>query len=597
MPPARIMIVEDEQITAADLEASLKELNYAVSAIVSSGPEAIQKAKSTQPDLVLMDIRIKGDMDGIEAASAIRRGLDIPVIYLTAHADEETLERAKQAEPLGYIVKPFQESELRAAIQMALHKHKADKEARQREGQLAATLDSLGEGVITIDGMARVTYMNPAAETWTGWQQQDAVGTQIDEVFKVIDRRTRRKVNQFVLEAMRQGLLKEIPGSGNAPESLDSCVVLSKDGSERAVGGSAAPIRDHLDRVSGAVVAFGIQRFGDPEAKPFATATAAPDSSEVVAESDVMQKLLKFSARIAASGVSSILLQGDSGTGKDVLAKFIHKRSPRHDRPFVAINCAAIPETLLESELFGYEKGAFTDARAQKKGVLDLADGGTVFLDEIGELPLPLQAKLLRVLEDQSFRRLGGIKDVQVDVRIITATNRNLGEAVRDRQFREDLFYRVNVIQIYIAPLREHRDDIIPLTEHFIKQYNVKFDRQIEGVSLEAREQLLAHDWPGNVRELRNAIERAMVLEESSVLQASNFDLSLEDRFSSPTNHQGASDLPALNMPLEEVEKRMLKRALQETGGNQTQAARKLGITRDTLRYRMKKFRIGEDVE
>ena len=514
-----------------------------------------------------------------------------------AIGSEETLERAKLAEPLGYIVKPFQESELRAAIQMALHKHKADKEVRQREGQLAATLDALGEGVMTIDGMARVTYMNPAAETWTGWQQQDAVGNQIDEVFKVIDRRTRRKASQFVLEAMREGLLKEIPGSGNAPESSDSCVVLSKDGSERLVGGSAAPIRDHLDRVSGAVVAFGIQRFGDPEAKPFATATAAPDSSEVVAESAVMQELLKFAARIAASGVSSILLQGDSGTGKDVLAKFIHKRSPRHNRPFVAINCAAIPETLLESELFGYEKGAFTDARAQKKGVLDLADGGTVFLDEIGELPLPLQAKLLRVLEDQSFRRLGGIKDVQVDVRIITATNRNLGQAVNDRQFREDLFYRVNVIQIYIAPLREHRDDIIPLTEHFVKQYNAKFEREIEGISAEAREQLLAYDWPGNVRELRNAIERAMVLEESSVLQASTFDLSREGRLSSPTRHKTASDLQVSNMPLEEVEKTMLRRALEETGGNQTQAARKLGITRDTLRYRMKKFRIGEDVE
>lgn len=597
MPPARIMIVEDEQITAADLEACLKELNYAVPAIVSSGAEAILKAKTTQPDLVLMDIRIKGDMDGIEAASTIRKTLDIPVIYLTAHADEETLERAKQAEPLGYIVKPFQESELRAAIQMALHKHKADKEARQREGQLSATLDALGEGIIGIDRMARVTYMNPAAQEWTGWQQKDAAGNPIDEVFKVIDRGTRKKANQFILDAMREGSLREIPGSDNRPESLDSCVVIGKDGSERPVGGSAAPIRDHLDHVSGGVVAFGIQRFQDTEKKSAPKRGPAPHSPEVVAESAAMQELLKFTERIAVSGVSSILLQGESGTGKDVIAKFLHKHSPRHDRPFVAINCAAIPETLLESELFGYEKGAFTDARAQKKGVLDLADGGTVFLDEIGELPLPLQAKLLRVLEDQSFRRLGGIKDVQVDVRIITATNRNLGEAVRDRQFREDLFYRVNVIQIYIAPLREHRDDIIPLTEHFIKQYNAKFDREIEGISAEAREQLLAHDWPGNVRELRNAVERTMVLEESSVLQASNLDLGLEGHLSLPTRHQSASGLQVSNMPLEEVEKTMLRRALEETGGNQTQAARKLGITRDTLRYRMKKFRISEHAE
>ena len=563
-----------------------------VPAIVSSGSAAIQKAKSTKPDLVLMDIRIKGDMDGIEAATAIRSELDIPVIYLTAHADEETLERAKQAEPLGYIVKPFQESELRAAIQMALHKHAADREARQREEQLAATLDSLGEGVIAIDGMSRVTYMNPAAEAWTGVTQKDAIGLQVDEVFRVIDRRTRREAGQFIRDAMRQVSLTEIPGSDDPPESLNSCVVLGKDGIERPVWGTAAPIRDPLDRVSGAVIAFGIRRFDAPQAKPPVSTTAAPESADFVAESTVMQDLLKFSARIASGGVSSILLQGESGTGKDVLAKFIHKQSARHDKSFVAINCAAIPETLLESELFGYEKGAFTDARARKQGVFDLADGGTVFLDEIGELPLPLQTKLLRVLEDQSFRRLGGIKEVQVDIRIVTATNRNLSQAVRDRQFREDLFYRLNVIQIYIPPLRDHREDIVPLIEHFTKQYNEKLDRRIEGISPEAREQLLAHNWPGNVRELRNAIERAMVLEETSVLQASNFDLIPGDGFSSPTTDTAAADFEPSDKPLQEVEKEMLKRALEATGGNQVQAARKLGITRDTLRYRMKKFRI-----
>ena len=228
MPPARIMIVEDEQITAADLEATLKELNYSVPAIVSSGSAAIQKARSTKPDLVLMDIRIKGDMDGIEAATAIRSELDIPVIYLTAHADEETLERAKQAEPLGYIVKPFQESELRAAIQMALHKHAADRDSREREGQLAATLDALGEGVIAIDGLSRVTYMNPASEAWTGVRQNDALGLQIDEVFRVIDRRTRREAGQFIRDAMRQVALTQIPGSDDPPESLNSCAVLGK---------------------------------------------------------------------------------------------------------------------------------------------------------------------------------------------------------------------------------------------------------------------------------------------------------------------------------------------------------------------------------
>ena len=593
MPIARIMVVEDEQITAVDLEASLEELGYAVTAIASSGKQAIRGAETTLPDLVLMDIRIKGEMDGVDAARQIRQRFDIPVIYLTAHADDETLERAKSAEPLGYIVKPFQESELRAAIQMALHKDKVDKEAKGREEHLAATLDALGEGVITLDGTGCVTYMNPAAEGWTGWKQREALGKHIDEIFKIIDRESRRPNNEFVFRALREGSVELIPGSSLSVEISGASVLLSKDGMERPVGGSAAPVRDHLDRISGAVVAFGSVRFEDRAKQTQPTGVFDAGKFQVIAESSTMRELMTFSRRIAASGVSAILLQGESGTGKDVIAKFLHRESPRRDHPFVAINCAAIPETLLESELFGYEKGAFTDARAQKKGVLDLADGGTVFLDEIGEIPLHLQAKLLRVLEEQSFRRLGGIKDVNIDVRIITATNKNLGEAVRQREFREDLFYRLNVIQILIPPLREHKDDILPLADFFVGHYNRKFRQDIQGFSSEARQRLVNHDWPGNVRELRNCIERAMVLEESSWLQPASLAIGVENpRAAAPAEPARQSGVPSGDLPLEEVERRMLVRALEDTRGNQTRAARKLGISRDTLRYRMKKFHL-----
>jgi PAS domain S-box-containing protein len=536
MPIARIMVVEDERITAADLEASLEDLGYAVTAIAASGKQAIRGAETTLPDLVLMDIRIKGEMDGIDAAREIRQRFDIPVIYLTAHADDETLERAKSAEPLGYIVKPFQASELGAAIKMALHKHKVDKDAKQRQEQLSATLNTLGEGVITINGAGCVTYMNPAAETWTGWGLREALGKHIEEIFKIIDRESRRPSSEFVFRALRDGSVEQIPGSSLSVEISGASVLLSKDGMERPVGGTAAPVRDHLDRISGAVVAFGSVRFEDrvEQARPVAAFDGG--KSQVIAESSTMRELMTFSRRIAASGVSAILLQGESGTGKDVIAKFLHRESPRRDSPFVAINCAAIPETLLESELFGYEKGAFTDARAQKKGVLDLADGGTVFLDEIGEIPLHLQAKLLRVLEEQSFRRLGGIKDVSVNVRIITATNKNLSEAVRQLEFREDLFYRLNVIQILIPPLREHKDDIAPLADFFVELYNRKFKRDIQGFSSEASERLANHNWPGNVRELRNCIERAMVLEESSWLQPASLAIGVENQ---PTSAPG----------------------------------------------------------
>jgi transcriptional regulator with PAS, ATPase and Fis domain len=286
------------------------------------------------------------------------------------------------------------------------------------------------------------------------------------------------------------------------------------------------------------------------------------------------------------------LLEGESGTGKDVLAQFIHHYGRRHEGPFVALNCAAIPETLMESELFGHEKGAFTDARASKAGILEIASNGTIFLDEIGEMPLTLQAKLLRVLEEQTFRRLGGVRDIQVDVRVVAATNQKLTEAIEEGKFRLDLYYRLNVIQVLLPALRERREDIIPLAEHFVRLYNTKFKRNIQGISHSAAAMLLAHDWPGNVRELRNVIERAMVLEEAEWIQGSS--LRIESSGNAPAAEEpllsrGAPEAP-FQVSLEEAEKNLVMKALEKAGGNQTRAAVLLGITRDTLRYKMKKF-------
>jgi transcriptional regulator with PAS, ATPase and Fis domain len=241
--------------------------------------------------------------------------------------------------------------------------------------------------------------------------------------------------------------------------------------------------------------------------------------------------------------------------------------------------------------LFGYEKGAFTDARAQKRGIFELADKGTLFLDEIGEIPLMLQAKLLRVLEEQCFRRLGGLKDIQLDLRVIAATNKNLREAVKEGAFRQDLYFRLNVIHITIPELRERPEDILPLALFFIDHYNNKFKRRIEGVTPEAERLLLEHDWPGNVRELRNAIERAMILEEGSHITATNLPISISQF--GERRAPAATSVPAIpdeGMSLEDSERALLIRALEKTNRNQTQAARLLKITRDTLRYKMKKF-------
>jgi transcriptional regulator with PAS, ATPase and Fis domain len=305
---------------------------------------------------------------------------------------------------------------------------------------------------------------------------------------------------------------------------------------------------------------------------------------------------MNFTRRVATSEAGTILLEGENGTGKDLIAKTLHYESTRRAEPFIAINCAAIPDTLLESELFGYEKGAFTDAKAQKRGIFELADRGTLFLDEIGEIPLMLQAKLLRVLEEQSFRRLGGLKDIQLNLRVIAATNRNLRDQVTAGHFRQDLYFRLNVIHVTIPALRERRDDIVPLARFFVNHYNQKFKRQIEGITPEAARLLLDHDWPGNVRELRNAIERAMILEETRMIAPDSLPMSIsQHEGDGPVAQPGtgmSQPLPDSGMSLADHERTLLKQALEKSKGNQTQAAKLLHITRDTLRYKMKKFNL-----
>jgi len=332
------------------------------------------------------------------------------------------------------------------------------------------------------------------------------------------------------------------------------------------------------------------------------TEEVQPQKREIIAESPGMRDVLSFVRRVALSEATTVLIEGENGTGKDLIAKTLHYQSVRQAEPFIAINCAAIPETLLESELFGYEKGAFTDARAQKRGIFELADKGTLFLDEIGEIPLMLQAKLLRVLEEQCFRRLGGLKDINVDLRVVAATNKNLREAVKENAFRQDLYFRLNVIHVVIPPLRDRREDIAPLASFFVQHYNKKFKRQIQGLAPETMRLLLHYDWPGNVRELRNTVERAMILEDASYITPASLAMTLSQEAESniAAAVSAAAEAPAQFPPripdeglsLEENERRLLVGALEKTGGNQTQAARLLRITRDTLRYKMKKFNL-----
>ena len=308
----------------------------------------------------------------------------------------------------------------------------------------------------------------------------------------------------------------------------------------------------------------------------------------VIGASPAMVQVKALLARVAASPASTVLLTGETGTGKDLAAKAIHYNSDRAAKPFINITASALPEQLLESELFGHERGAFTDARQQKRGLLETADGGTVFLDEIGEISPGLQSKLLRFLEEKTFKRVGGLADIRVDVRVIAATNRNLDADVQAGKFREDLFYRLQVMPIALPPLRERTGDIPRLVNYYIDRYNREFRKRVKGASPEALALLEQYRWPGNIRELRNAIERAMLLMDREWLQPDDFTTLMR-----ASSSQSQFRLPPGGLVLEDVERQLVVQALERARGNQTRAGQLLGINRDQVRYRIEKFGLG----
>ena len=309
---------------------------------------------------------------------------------------------------------------------------------------------------------------------------------------------------------------------------------------------------------------------------------------EMLGKSPAMQEVFSLVERVAPAETATVLILGETGTGKGVLARLLHRLSPRAQGPFVNITCTALAETVMESELFGHEKGAFTDARTQKRGLVELADGGTLFLDEIGELSLRLQSKLLQFIEDKTFRRVGGTRDLHVDIRLLTATNRDLDAEVAAGRFRADLLYRLRVVPITLPPLRERLGDIPLLARSFVDHFNREFGRRIQGVSEDALRVLELHEWPGNVRELRNVIERATLLTAGPFITSADLPADLT------VGRAVAADPAAVleSMNLEAIERTMLERALQESRGNLTEAGRALGLSRHQMRYRLEKYGI-----
>jgi len=432
-------------------------------------------------------------------------------------------------------------------------------------------LDSIADGVFTVDRDWRITSFNLAAEIITGWEREDAIGSYCSDVFhsSICGK------NCAVAEALYTG----------RPVMNRSITIRDIDGKEKPISISAAPLVDVVGNVIGGVETFRDLTVEETLRKQLMQRYTF---DEIISKSPAMQRYFGILPDIATSD-STVLILGESGTGKGILAEAIVNSSARQDKPFVSVNCGAIPETLLESELFGYRSGAFTDARKDREGRFAAAEGGTIFLDEIGDIPHSLQVKLLRVLEERVYEPLGSNESIKVDIRVIAATNRDLKTLVAEGLFRDDLFYRLNVVNITLPALRERKEDIPLLVEHFVDKFRAEKKKDISGVSDGVMTQLMQHSFPGNIRELENVIEYAFILCPGGLIQERH----LPETFQVVEQDAGIDqELQKGGMSLEQIEKQAILGALQRNKWKKMMTCRELGISKDTLRRKIERYKL-----
>jgi PAS domain S-box-containing protein len=437
-------------------------------------------------------------------------------------------------------------------------------------------LDSVADGVFTVDRNWRITSFNLAAEIITGWEREDAVGKFCSDVFhsSICGK------NCAVAEALYTG----------RPVTNRSITIEDADGKRKPISISASPLLDVVGNVIGGVETFRDLTIEETLRKQLMQRYTF---DEIISKSPVMQRYFDILPDIAISD-STVLILGESGTGKGIMAEAIVNSSSRRDKPFLSVNCGAIPETLLESELFGYRSGAFTDARKDREGRFSAANGGTIFLDEIGDIPHPLQVKLLRVLEEHVYEPLGSNESIKVDIRVIAATNRDLSKLVKEGLFRDDLFYRLNVVNITLPPLRERREDIPLLVEHFVDKFRAEKHKDINGVGDKVMARLMQHSFPGNIRELENIIEYAFILCAGGLIQERH----LPESFQALEQHSGLEhDLQDGGLSLEQIEKQAILGALQRNKWKKMMTCRELGISKDTLRRKIERYGIDNPLE
>jgi PAS domain S-box-containing protein len=610
-----ILLVDDNPTNLQLLFGTLKGLGHKL-LVAKSGEDALKVAQWAQPDLILLDIMMSG-IDGFETCARLKENpqtQEIAVIFLSALDDTDDKIRGLSMGAVDYIAKPFKAEEVIARVETHLTIARLRTELAERNRQLEAAnqpiLDSVGDGIYGLDLEGNITFANPAATDLTGFPKDVLIGQSVHDLHMYArwDGSPYHFIETDIYQTLKQGVAKE----------SDSDVFWRHSGDHFAVSWTCTPIK-RADEVQGAVLAFRdiTQRKRQEHALRDAMAEVESLRDRLQAENAYLQAEVKTEGRFdsivgesaalravldqidqVAPTNSSVLIIGESGTGKEALARAIHELSPRHDRPLIKVNCGAITPTLIESELFGHEKGAYTGANKQRQGHFELADGGTIFLDEIGELPLDAQVKLLRVLQEHEISRLGSETAIKVDVRMIAATNRDLVEMVENGSFRMDLFYRLNVFPLTVPPLRERSEDIPLLVNKFLSDQARAQGKTFSRISEDGMRLLMAYHWPGNIRELQNVIERAAILARDKVvpiaphLVNSGISSSAEAaQLPSPTETPVVEEF----VPLAENEARYIRRVLEHTGwavAGKGGAAEILDLPASTLRSRMKKLGI-----
>ena len=553
---AKILVVDDEESIRYTFENFLSEEGHEVTT-AKNFEEAVARLEGEDYDIIFSDI-ILGDKTGMDLLKEAKaRGIECPFIVITGYPTVETASESVRLGAFDYIAKPIIQNALVHISQVALkHKQVLDEKENYRSN-LEAIFRSVKDGILTVDKSMHIIEMNAMVRNICGYSKEDAGGGPM----QLIQTGCQKKC----ISAISATIEKKEPVEFGRVECQQ------KDRPRQIVNISTWPLLDKQGKFSGAVMIIRDET---------RIAALEQDREErghfhtMIGKSESMQRVYTLIEHLA-DFQTTVLVLGESGTGKELVADALHYHGERSRGPLVKVNCAALPENLLESELFGHAKGAFTGAILDKVGRFQRADGGTIFLDEIGDIPHQVQIRLLRVLQDMEFERVGDSLPVKVNVRVVAATNKNLYEKVKNGEFREDLYYRLKVVEIQLPPLRERREDIPLLVRHFIESFNKKFDKQIKGVSPEVLAIFMHYSWPGNVRELAHSLEYAFVVcRSNNLISTDNLPHEL---------HAGIADPPASSPAAEGDEAGIIQDALKKTGGNKTKAARLLGISRRTI--------------